>query len=89
MLLLQVIGTDKLPDYKEKGNFPFTIATIHETLRINTVGKLLKMEFVKMFVHGSRKPFIEPFYSYCTKISSKMKFLVNFCCSFGEFTTYR
>ena len=56
-LSLQVIGTDKLPDYKERSNFPFTIATIHETLRINTVGKLLMMQFVQMLVQGSRKTF--------------------------------
>ena len=43
---LQAIGTDAVPDYKERANFPFTCATILETLRINTVGRLLMTQFV-------------------------------------------
>ena len=41
-LTIQVIGTDGVPDYKDRGNFPFTLATIQEALWITTVGRLLK-----------------------------------------------
>ena len=37
----QVIGTQRLPEYKERNKFPYVIATIQEALRIDTVGKNL------------------------------------------------
>ena len=38
-MYIQVVGTERLPEFKERNKFPYVVATIQEALRIDTVGK--------------------------------------------------
>ena len=51
-IYIQVIGTERLPEYKDRNNFPYVVATIQEALRIDTVGKnWVKLEPSKFLFH--------------------------------------
>ena len=34
----QVVGKEHLPEYRDRNNFPYTMAMVQETIRLKTVG---------------------------------------------------
>ena len=37
------MGKEHLPEYRDRNNFPYTMAMIQETIRLKTVGRLIEI----------------------------------------------